>query len=131
MRRRVAWLLLAGDTLCLAVFVFLGLGSHAELGSRTAAYRFLVNAGPLIVVWALAAYALGALRWQPPLPLRAVLARTLTAWLVAAPLALVVRALVLGSPTLAVTFVLVTLALGGALLLAWRTAFALIVNRRA
>ena len=130
MKRPAPWLLLAGDALCLAGFVVLGLGSHAELANSNAVYRFLVNAGPLVVVWAMAAYALGALHWPAPFSLRAVVARTLTAWLVAAPLALVVRALLLGSPTLAVPFVLVTLAVGGALLVAWRAVYAWGVRRR-
>jgi hypothetical protein len=125
------WLLLAGDAACLAAFVFLGLGSHAELANANTGYRFLVNAGPLIVTWGIAAYALGALRWPAAASLRTVWARTLTAWLVAAPLALLVRAQLLGAATLVVIFMLVTLAVGGALLLLWRSVCFWLVRRRA
>ncbi len=123
-------LLLAGDAVCLAAFVLLGLGSHAGLADANAGYRFLVNAGPLIVTWAIVAYALGALRWPAAASLRTVWARTLTAWLVAAPLALLLRAQLLGAATLVVIFVLVTMGLGGTLLLLWRTVCFWWVRRR-
>ena len=84
--------LLTGDLVCLAAFVLLGLRNHEELAQAGAFQRFLVNAGPLFVAWTLAALALGALRFAPPVSLRLVLGRTLTTWLVAAPLALVLRA---------------------------------------
>ena len=53
--------------------------------------------------------------WAWPLHLGIV--GVLAAWLIAAPLGLLLRALLLGAATLIVPFVLVTLSLGGALLL--------------
>jgi hypothetical protein len=130
MRTYAPWFLLAGDLLCLSAFVVLGLGTHAELGQASALQRFLINAGPLALTWTTAGLALGAFRLSPPLTMRALLARTLTTWLVAAPLALILRALLLGSATLILIFVLVTLGVGGALLLAWRALFYGLVLRR-
>jgi hypothetical protein len=120
---RSPWLLLAGDLICLSVFVVLGLRTHNELAEASALARFLINVLPLALAWTLAALALGALRWPAPPSLRAVLARTLTAWLVAAPLALLLRALWLRSSVIVVPFMLVTLAVGGGLLLLWRALF--------
>ena len=124
------WLLFAGDLLCLALFVVLGLRSHAELAQAGAFQRFLLNAGPLALAWTAAALAFGLFHLAAPVSRRVLLARTLAAWLIAAPMALVLRALLLGSGAIAVPFLLVTLAVGGSLLLAWR-ATALWLMRRA
>lgn len=109
-----------GDILVLLLFVLLGMRNHELLSRAGALAHLAANVLPLSLAWLLAATALGA--WRFPLPLRmtAVLRATLLAWLLAAPLGLLLRALVLGSSTLVVVFMLVTLALGGALLLAWR-----------
>jgi hypothetical protein len=125
------WILLAGDLLCLAAFVLFGLGTHDVLAGTNALQRFLINAGPMALVWTVAAGALGAFRFAAPTPMRTVWARTLTAWLVAAPLALLLRAQLLGAATLVINFVLVTLGVGGSLLLLWRTVYAWLALRTA
>jgi hypothetical protein len=117
---RSAWLLLLGDTGALLAFVLLGMRTHDTLAQANALTRLAVTAGPLLLAWALAATLLGAWRFRLPLRLRAVWGRSLAAWLAAAPLGLLLRAVLLGSSTLAVAFALVTLGLGGALLLGWR-----------
>lgn len=127
---RPALVLLLGDTLVLLGFVLVGMRTHATLAEANAALRFAVLAGPLLLTWLVAATALGAWSVAPPLGWRVVWGRPLAAWLMAAPLALLLRALLLGSATLAVPFVLVTLGLGGALLLGWRTVYRLAVARR-
>lgn len=118
---RSALLLWAGDLAVLAVFVLLGLRTHDTLAGPNALLRFAVLAGPLAAAWTLAAAPLGALSFAPPLRWRTIWGRTLAAWLIAAPLALLARALLLGAATIVVPFLLVTLALGGGLLLAWRS----------
>jgi hypothetical protein len=50
---------------------------------------------------------------------------------VAAPLALIVRALVLRAATIVLIFMLVTLGLGGVSLLLWRAAAVWVMKRRA
>jgi hypothetical protein len=112
-----------GDGLCLAAFVLLGMRQHDTLAASNAALRFVVNFAPLLLAWTGAGLALGAFRLQPQPALSAVWGRTLAAWLIAAPLGLLLRAGLLGSSVLVVAFVLVTLALGGAVLVAWRTVF--------
>ena len=120
------WLLL-GDTLGLSLFILGGLQTHESTSPLT---RFAVNAGPLILTWAFVAWRLGALRLEPPLEYRAVLGRTLTAWLVAAPLALILRAILLHAATIALIFMLITLGLGGVILLLWRGALVWFLRRR-
>jgi hypothetical protein len=108
----------------------LGLGSHAELAQAGALQRFLLNAGPLALAWLAAGWALGAFRVAPLPAGRAFLGRSLATWLVAAPLALLLRAFILRAATIVVVFFVVTLVLGGGLLLLWRAAFFLISARR-
>ena len=128
---RAALGLLLGDTLVLVAFVLVGMGNHDTLAQTNAVYRFAVLAGPLLLTWLGAATAQGA--WSVALPLtwRVMWGRTLAAWLIAAPLALLLRALLLGAATLIVPFMLVTLGLGGALLLAWRSVYRWAIVRRA
>jgi hypothetical protein len=118
---RFAWLLLLGDTAALLVFVLLGMRSHETLAQSNALFRLAATAGPLVLAWLPAAAGLRAWRFALPLRWTAVWGRTLLAWLAAAPLGLLLRALLLGNSTLAVAFALVTLGLGGALLLGWRS----------
>jgi hypothetical protein len=119
--RRFAWGLALGDSAVLLAFVLLGLRTHETLSVPNASTRLAVTVGPLLLTWLLSAAALGAWRFPLPLRLRVVWGRSLAAWLVAAPLGLLLRALLSGSATLVVVFVLVTLSLGGTLLLAWRS----------
>ncbi len=123
-------MLFLGDVACLAAFMLAGMDRHETLFGLHPALRFALNAGPLVIAWAAAGLALRAFRFPMPVRLRTVLGRTLAAWLIAAPLGLLARALLLRSPTLVVIFVLVTLGLGGALLLLWRGLYAGLVLRR-
>jgi len=121
--RRSAFFLWIGDAVVLAVFVLLGMGTHATLDGPSALARFAAFVVPLLAAWTLAAAGLGALQFLPPLRWRVIWGRTLAAWLIAAPLALLARALLLGAATVVVAFALVTLALGGGFLLLWRSLY--------
>lgn len=122
-------LLLTGDLLALTLFVLLGLGTHRELAEAGALQRLLLNAGPLALAWVAAGWALGAFRIQALTPARAFLGRSLTAWLIAAPLALLLRAFLLRAATIVVIFFVVTLLTGGAFLLVWRATFFWLASR--
>lgn len=125
--RFTVWLW-AGDAACLSLFTLVGLQAHENAAPLA---RFALNAGPLGLTWTLAAWALGALSLERPLTYRTELGRALTAWLVAAPLALIGRALILRADTIALIFMLITLGLGGAGLLLWRGAVVWFLKRRA
>lgn len=120
-------LLLAGDWLALGLFVFLGQVDHDLLGLS----RLLSQTAMLALPWTVIALLLNAYRLSQRTTLRAFLGRSLVAWLVAAPLALVLRALIQGQSTIPVAFMLVTLGLGGLILLAWRAVYCVLRSRQA
>jgi hypothetical protein len=82
-------LLVTVDLLSLVLFIVTGMRSHHE---GTYATIFLRNAVPLLGTWAIAAAALGTYR-------RPGLGMLLRTWIVAVPIALVVRSLWVGSPS--------------------------------
>jgi hypothetical protein len=59
------------------------------------------------------------------------LGRSLNAWLIALPLALLLRSLINGTGTIIALFMIVALTLGGAFMLIWRLIFAVLWRRRA
>lgn len=126
-RSRVAWLLL-GDWLALGLFVFLGQLDHDMLGTYGWP-RLATSTLEVALPWTIIAAVTGAYRLPPGVSRRHFLGRSLNAWLVAAPLALLVRAWLHGQATIIVIFFVVMLGLGGAFLLGWRVAFILWLSR--
>lgn len=118
--------LLVGDWLALGLFVFLGQVDHDLLGLP----RLLAQTAMLALPWTVIALLLNAYWLTDTMTLRAFLSRCLVAWLVAAPLALLLRALIQGQSVIAVPFMIITVGLGGLFLLGWHTAFYLIRARR-
>jgi len=82
----VLWMV---DAFALIAFVLVGIRSHHESG---AAATFLRNAVPLLVAWFVAAAAVGTYRR----PSRRTL---LITWVLAVPVGLIARSLIVGSPT--------------------------------
>ena len=115
-------LLVAVDLLALVVFVVTGMRSHHE---GTYATIFLRNAIPLLGSWAIFSAVLGAYRYPG-------LGSLLRTWIVAVPVALVVRSLWVGSPTGVgrfLTFLAVGLAFTLLFLLIGRGIVALVTGR--
>ncbi len=81
--------LAAADLLALVTFVLAGMRSHHE---GTLVEIFLRNAVPLLGTWVIVAVALGTYR-------RPGVSTLLRTWIVAVPIALVVRSLWVGSPS--------------------------------
>lgn len=119
-------LLLLGDWLALGLFVFLGQVDHDLVGLP----RLLATGAMLALPWTVVALLLNAYWLSATTTLRAFLGRSLLAWFVAAPLALLLRALILGQATIVVTFMIVTMGLGGLFLLGWRAAYFFLHVRR-
>lgn len=111
-----------GDWLALLLFVVLGQADHAMLG-LAALPSLLITSVSLILPWTAAAYLLGAYAYSPRLRWPVWLGRALTAWLVAAPLGLMLRAFLRGQATIIVVFMAVAMTLGGLMLLAWRALY--------
>lgn len=118
--------LLAGDWLALGLFVFLGQVDHDVVGLP----RLLSQTAMLAMPWTVIALLLNAYWLTETTTLRVFLNRGLVAWLIAAPLALLLRALIQGQSVIAVPFMIITMGLGGLFLLGWRAAFYLIRARR-
>jgi hypothetical protein len=77
------------DALALIAFVLVGIRSHHESGAAT---LFLRNAVPLLVAWFAAAAVVGTYRRPSTRTL-------LITWVLAVPVGLMARSLVIGSPT--------------------------------
>ena len=120
-RPQVVWLLL-GDWLALALFVFLGQVDHDLLGTYGWS-RLLTSTLEVALPWTIVAALLGAYRLPPAVSKGHFLGRSLNAWFVAAPLALLLRAWIHGQATIVVIFFVVMLGLGGIFLLGWRLVF--------
>lgn len=110
--------LITGDIVIFMFFAFTGRETHAP-GDR----NLIVNALPtlltFLVVW-LAIAALGRVyRSGVMTNPRSALLRTLIAWLIAAPVAIVIRAVLLSRTAIPWQFAAVTVGLVGTLLLLW------------
>lgn len=119
-------LLVVGDLLAFVVFAWLGRRSHAEAAGLDALAETLGTAAPFIAGWFIVSPIAGAFR-AGLAPTR-MAGRTVLGWLLAWPVALVLRALALqrGIP---LTFALITGATNLVLLVGWRTAFAWLWRR--
>jgi hypothetical protein len=115
--------LLVGDWLAIGLFVLLGQMDHGMF-SAAGLPRLLQTTVVLAAPWTVVAALLGAYQVEPDARNKwRFLGRSLTAWLVAAPLALLLRAWLQGQAAIIVAFFVVTLMLGGAFVLLWRGLF--------
>lgn len=124
------WWLLAGDWLVLLLFVFIGQRDHGIAG-QGATTSLLSTTFSLIVAWTAVAFVLGGYRLRPGPGWRMWLGRMVNIWLVAAPLGLVLRALLRGQDAIPVIFILVAMSIGGLMMVGWRAAAYWWVARRA
>ncbi len=127
---RVRWLaspliLLVGDALALLVFAYLGQRAHGVVDEARPMMGVLITAAEFALPWVIAGWLLGAYPRGEARPWSAFLGRSLNAWLVAAPLGVLIRAGVRGQTAIPASFLIAALGFGGAILLGWRVAFAL------
>ena len=112
-----------GDVVLFSFFAIGGRETHAAGDTN-----LIVNALPtlltFLLIWIMAARLIGVWRAEVIAHPRRALARTLIAWAVAGPIGLVVRAVILSSPAIPLSFVMVTLGLNGSLLLLWHGGYA-------
>ena len=121
-------ILVTGDVLVLGLFVLLGERDHA-ISDPQPVLRWLITTAEFALPWLIAAGVLGI--YRAGLTTRGLLGRTVNAWLVAAPPGVLLRSVVNGSWVIASPFLIVTLCVGGAMLLLWHSAFAWLAHRRA
>lgn len=117
--RPLAGVLFLGDVLALTAFVVAGSVQH---GQQPFANPAVVGEtlAPFLLAWLAVALLGGLYTAEAVLGVRRALARTVPAWLVAVLLGQGLRATPVFSGGTALAFVLVTLVVGGTLLVGWR-----------
>lgn len=116
--RRTTLILMAGDLAVFVMFALVGRETHASSDPN-----LVVNALPTLLpfglIWLLVSIPMGVYRPNVYRFVPLTIIRTLAAWIVAGPIALYARALLLGRTAIPVPFILVTMGLNGVMLLAW------------
>ncbi|HSD82510.1 MAG TPA: DUF3054 domain-containing protein [Anaerolineae bacterium] len=111
-------ILVIGDIVIFVVFAFTGRVTHAPGDAN-----LIVNALPtlltFLIVWLTIAVVGRVYRSSVILNPRSALRHTLIAWLSAAPIAILIRAIILSHTAVPWQFAAVTIGLVGTLLLAW------------
>ncbi len=119
MNKSITLWLLVGDWLVLLLFVFIGQRDHA-MNLAGSLPSLVTTTLAVALPWTAAAAALGALRHPASGSWRMWFGRVAAAWLIAAPLGLILRALYRGQGAIPVPFMLVMIGLGGLFMLGWR-----------
>jgi hypothetical protein len=123
MNQKPQLLLGLGDVVIFMFFAFTGRETHAPGDAN-----LIVNALPtlftFLIVWFAIALLGGVYRSDVITNPRSALLRTLIAWIIAAPIAIVIRAILLSRTAIPWQFVAVTMGLVGALLLLWHSSTA-------
>lgn len=126
-----ALFLMLGDIVTLLLFVYIGQADHELVDAENPVRGLLLASLPFIITWLVAATVLGTYRVSAEdLQWRVVLLRLTNAWLVAAPLGIILRAVWLDRAVIPTAFVLAALGFGGVMLLAWRAAYILVWRSR-
>jgi hypothetical protein len=115
-------LLLAGDLVTLGLFAIAGRRNHDEATGLAAVGAVSETALPFVLGWIAAVILVRTARLEGVTSVGTTLRQTVPGWVIAFPVVVLLRALVLGrfSPW---TFYLVAFLLAFALLAAWRVAF--------
>lgn len=117
----------AGDLACIGLFVGLGATMGHSIGDPV---RIAITFATFAVGWALASFAAGVHAAAARGSLRSAVVRTVPAWVVAAALAQLLRATGPVPGNAALSFYLVSVGVGLALLVPWRVALAAVASRR-
>lgn len=120
--RSFPWLLAIGDLLVLILFVVIGQEDHGMSGVA-ALPSLAITTLSIAIPWTIASVLLGGYRPETADGLWPWLGRVLTIWLIAAPIGLIIRALLRGQASIIVVFMAVLLGLGGLFILGWRAAY--------
>ena len=122
---RAVILLVIGDALCFLIFVVLGRSSHNETSGFAAIPQIIITALPFIAGWFLVSPFLGAFRHMILAHPRSMVIRTALAWLLAWPVAMLLRGIFVDHGVPPLSFSIIVLLFNMLLLLIWRWPFAL------
>lgn len=123
--RSAVILLVIGDILCFLIFVALGRNSHGEASGFGAIPQIIVTALPFLAGWFLVSPFVGAFRHKIMAQPKAMVIRTALSWLLAWPVAMLLRGIFVDHGVPPLSFALITLVFNMLLLLVWRWPFAL------
>ncbi len=124
--RRISWLVVAGDIVMLILFVVGGQVSHESSDPDAPVLGILKAALPFALVWFPTAYFTRALTYSQTTDWRAWLLQTVAAWLITAPLGIVVRSWLINRAVIPLVFLEVTHIIGLAFFAGWRLVLILI-----
>ena len=118
MNKNPRLLLISGDIVIFMFFAFTGRETHAPGDAN-----LVVDALPTLLTFLIVWFAIAAVgrvyRSAAIANVRSAVSHTLIAWIIAAPIAIFVRAILLGRTAIPWQFVAVTMGLVGSLLLVW------------
>ena len=129
MNQKPQLLLVVGDVVIFMFFAFAGRETHAP-GDVNPIVNALPTLLTFLIVWLAIATLSRVYRSDMMTNLRSAVSRTLIAWISAAPIAIVIRAILLSRTAIPWQFVAVTIGLVGTLLLVWHSALAWLLARR-
>lgn len=122
-------LLVVGDAVSFLAFAGLGRHTHGEASGLMALGQIVTTAVPFALAWFLVAPWVGAFRARRTDTLRHMLTVTELSWVVAWPVALVLRWGLAADHTVPVSFAIVILVANAVFLGGWRTVFSLVERR--
>jgi len=111
-------ILLAGDLAIFSIFALVGRETHAG-GDPNLIANALPTLVPFVLMWLIAAPPLGVFRPGVYRAIPLAIIRTLAAWIVSGPVAILIRAQLLQRTAIPLPFVAVTMGLNGVLLIGW------------
>lgn len=114
---------MAGDLAIFVMFALVGRETHASSDPNLVA-NALPTLLPFVLIWLMVSIPMGVYRPSVYRFVPLAIIRALAAWIVAGPIALYARALLLARTAIPVPFILVTMGLNGVMLLAWHSFFA-------
>lgn len=128
-KNKISVPLLVGDLIVLVLFVFVGQRDH-DMNIVGSLPTLFTTTLAVALPWALVAWLMGVLVLPGRGERSAWLAQVVAAWLITAPLGLVLRAALHGQKQIIVMFMLVLLGLGGLTMFVWRAAVVWWAERR-
>lgn len=123
-------MLVIGDLICFLIFSALGRNQHREPSGVTAILQIILTALPFAAGWFLVSPFVGAFRHKILAKPGAMVIRTALAWLLAWPVAMLLRGIFVDHGIPPLSFAIIVLFFNMLLLLIWRWLFALTNNLR-
>ena len=118
-------MLVIGDMMCFLIFAVLGRNTHGETSGFAAIPQIIITALPFAAGWFLVSPFVGAFRHKILAQPRTMAIRTALAWLLAWPVAMLLRGFFVDHAIPPLSFAVVVLLFNMLLLLVWRWPFAL------